>query len=74
MQIDEKKNAKRKILLLESEVKSLEKLIKQRHEWLDKVENKRRYNYDEVSSDTRQSEERLDNLKKDLSQLLINKN
>lgn len=74
MQIDEKKTAKSKVSLLVHEIRSLEKLIKQRHEWLDRAENKRRSNFDEVSSETRQSEERLKNLKSDLSLIINNKN
>ena len=57
------KRSTREALVLD--IKSLDRLVKARHEWLSKPENRMRRTYQVVAEDTRMLERRLQELKEE---------
>ncbi len=55
--------------ILKQEIQSLELLIDRRTQWLSKSENKRKSTYGAVMRDTKDMEEKLEDLKLDLKEL-----
>lgn len=62
MEVKDKRSTREALVL---DIKSLSKLVNARHDWLSKLENRKRRTYQAVAEDTRRLERRLQELKKE---------
>jgi hypothetical protein len=62
MEVKDKRSTREALVL---DIKSLSKLVNARHDWLSKLENRKRRTYQAVAEDTRKLERRLQELKEE---------
>lgn len=62
MEVKNKRSTRDALVL---DIESLDRLVKARHEWLNKPENRKRRTYQAVAEDTRKLERRLHELKEE---------